>query len=235
MASDLNGSPDLSKDQTAGAGPSQPQRNFGGDTSPTAKYQRVQLSPETKFKPMRGSDDEGVACPDVLHSHVSMDFFDPKGVRKLSRTLSRVSAKELPISEEPREEEESEISEEALKTDDQFDFEKAVRTYIRKYVSNFSILLLIILTDMILNRKGEADIKTRQLGVLFENLGVVGLGASASYQQTLGSLFNPMNVIHKLQSFRHPPLRNILTDFEGVVRPGEMLRPYPNQIFSSCS
>lgn len=75
----------------------------------------------------------------------------------------------------------------------------------------------------LLHRREEADIKTRQLGVLFEDLQVVGLGASASFQQTLGSIFNPMNLVHKIQSIRRPPLRNILTDFEGVVRPGEML------------
>jgi hypothetical protein len=59
---------------------------------------------------------------------------------------------------------------------------------------------------------------------MFHNLGVVGLGAAASYQDNLGSLLNPMMVIEKLQALRHPPLRDILSGFEGVIRPGEMLR-----------
>jgi len=64
----------------------------------------------------------------------------------------------------------------------------------------------------------------RELGVMFEGLKVVGLGASASYQPTLGSILNPMAAIERFQAMRHPPLRDILSEFEGVVRPGEMLR-----------
>jgi ATP-binding cassette subfamily G (WHITE) protein 2 (SNQ2) len=72
-------------------------------------------------------------------------------------------------------------------------------------------------------RRDEADIKSRELGVLFENVRVVGLGASASFQPTLGSLLNPLNILESIQYVRHPPLRDILSGFEGVVRPGEML------------
>ena len=64
----------------------------------------------------------------------------------------------------------------------------------------------------------------RELGVMFEGLKVVGLGASASYQHTVGSVLNPMAAIEQLQTMLHPPLRDILSEFEGVVRPGEMLR-----------
>lgn len=60
--------------------------------------------------------------------------------------------------------------------------------------------------------------------MLFEDLRVVGLGASASLQPTFGSLLNPMGIIDAVKTMRHPPLRNILSGFEGVVRPGEMLR-----------
>jgi ATP-binding cassette, subfamily G (WHITE), member 2, SNQ2 len=79
---------------------------------------------------------------------------------------------------------------------------------------------------MPLKRRDEADIKSRQLGVVFENLRVVGLGASASLQPTLGSLLNPLNLVAKILSLRHPPLKDIISGFEGVVRPGEMLREY---------
>jgi ATP-binding cassette subfamily G (WHITE) protein 2 (SNQ2) len=74
------------------------------------------------------------------------------------------------------------------------------------------------------SRKEEAHIKNRELGVMFRDLRVVGLGASASYQLTLGSLFNPFSVLEAIQEARHPPVRDILTGFEGVVRPGQMLR-----------
>ncbi|KAJ7471522.1 pleiotropic drug resistance ABC transporter [Mycena galericulata] len=69
----------------------------------------------------------------------------------------------------------------------------------------------------------DAEIEQRELGVVFENLRVVGLGASASYQPTLGSTLNPLSIIESIQTLRHPPLRNILDGISGVVRPGEML------------
>jgi hypothetical protein len=62
---------------------------------------------------------------------------------------------------------------------------------------------------------------------MFKDLRVVGLGATASYQPTFGSFFNPRIILQKIQALRHPPLRDILSGFEGVVRPGEMLRMHP--------
>ena len=61
---------------------------------------------------------------------------------------------------------------------------------------------------------------------MFKDLQVVGVGASAIYQPTLGSILNPLNVQQYINNFRHPALRNILSGFEGCVRPGEMLREY---------
>jgi ATP-binding cassette subfamily G (WHITE) protein 2 (SNQ2) len=59
---------------------------------------------------------------------------------------------------------------------------------------------------------------------MFKDLHVVGLGAAASFQPTFGSMLNPKAILENIQTWRHPPLRDILTGFEGVVRPGEMLR-----------
>ena len=73
-------------------------------------------------------------------------------------------------------------------------------------------------------RRDQAQHKTRELGVMFKDLKVVGLGASASYQPTLGSVLNPLNALEAINAFRHPPIKDILTGFEGVIRPGEMLR-----------
>ncbi len=58
---------------------------------------------------------------------------------------------------------------------------------------------------------------------MFENLRVVGLGATASYQPTLGSTLNPLGIVEGIQAARHPHTRDILSGFEGVVYPGEML------------
>jgi len=62
--------------------------------------------------------------------------------------------------------------------------------------------------------------------VVFKDLRVVGLGATASHAPTLSSLFNPFSVVGAIQSLIHPPVRDIISGFEGVVRPGEMIRQY---------
>jgi hypothetical protein len=74
-------------------------------------------------------------------------------------------------------------------------------------------------------RRHRAGIQSRELGVLFKDLHVVGLGAAASYQTTFDSVFNPKIILENFRTMRHPPLRDILTGFEGVLQPGEMLRP----------
>ncbi|KAF9817918.1 hypothetical protein IEO21_03112 [Rhodonia placenta] len=68
-----------------------------------------------------------------------------------------------------------------------------------------------------------SDVKRRELGVLFDNLRVVGLGTSAAQQPTMGSILNPVNWLSGIQHIRHPATRDILNGFEGVVKPGEML------------
>ena len=70
----------------------------------------------------------------------------------------------------------------------------------------------------------ESDIQRRELGVMFKDLRVIGLGATASHQTTFGSFLNPLNLFKTINEIRHPALRDILRGFEGVVRPGEMLR-----------
>lgn len=75
-----------------------------------------------------------------------------------------------------------------------------------------------------MGRQDEESIKKRELGVAFQDLHVQGLGAGASYQETVGSLLNPLNIPARIHEARHPSVRDILYGFEGVVRPGEMLR-----------
>ncbi|KAK0192729.1 pleiotropic drug resistance ABC transporter [Armillaria mellea] len=131
---------------------------------------------------------------------VDYDFFDPTGVAGLQRRLSRISTRTHDDNIRPTNDSDVTLS---IPTDGTFDLEKTMRAVVK--------------------RREEANIKDRQLGVVFENLRVVGLGATASYQETLGSTLNPLNIVNNIRTARHPPLRDILSGFEGVVRPGEMI------------
>ncbi|KAF8622877.1 hypothetical protein AX15_006680 [Amanita polypyramis BW_CC] len=75
----------------------------------------------------------------------------------------------------------------------------------------------------IVRRLDEANIKSRELGIMFRDLRIVGLVSSASYIPTFGSTLNPFIILENIQNIRRPSLQNILSGFEGVVRPGEML------------
>ncbi|KAI0922386.1 hypothetical protein AcV7_005930 [Taiwanofungus camphoratus] len=75
----------------------------------------------------------------------------------------------------------------------------------------------------VMEKSHQSGIQRRELGVMFENLKVIGAGSSTTYQPTLGSILNPLNLIELIQSIRHPATREILSGFDGVVRPGEML------------
>ena len=66
----------------------------------------------------------------------------------------------------------------------------------------------------------------RKLGVMFRDLRVVGLGVGTAVQHTVLSLLYPKSIKKHIDTLRHPPLRDVISGFEGVVLPGEMLRTY---------
>lgn len=105
-----------------------------------------------------------------------------------------------------------------------FYLEQTLQDVVRRFVLPDFCVLPALMKTFSLNRRNEAQIKSRELGVMFRNLNVIGAGATSSYQPTLGSIFSPATMIEAIQNAIHPPLRNILNKFEGVVRPGEMLR-----------
>ncbi|EJD42304.1 pleiotropic drug resistance ABC transporter [Auricularia subglabra TFB-10046 SS5] len=172
-------------------------------------------------------------------SRVSIDYFDPPGVGELRRTLTDQSEHQhhhthhehhehpvSPVAEPQHPYQQSQHSasqysqhtqrDAAVDSDnsasqssatltvgDNFDFERTVRHVVRK--------------------AEESNIKTRSIGVAFRDLRVQGLGASAAHQETVGSLFSPLAMVDKIREARHPHVRDILSGFSGVVRPGEML------------
>lgn len=70
-------------------------------------------------------------------------------------------------------------------------------------------------------RDAEAGFKKRELGVTWQNLSVDVLAAEAAVNENLISQFNVPQLIKDFR--RKPPLKRILSDSHGCVKPGEML------------
>ncbi|KDN70652.1 putative ABC-2 type transporter [Colletotrichum sublineola] len=72
--------------------------------------------------------------------------------------------------------------------------------------------------------------KTRHSGVVFRNLTVKGIGLGASLQPTVGDVFLALPRKIKMlfthgpkTAFAKPPVRELISHFDGCVRPGELL------------
>ncbi|KAG0695683.1 ABC-2 type transporter-domain-containing protein [Suillus ampliporus] len=76
---------------------------------------------------------------------------------------------------------------------------------------------------LVLSSRQDEGIKDRELGVMFKDLRVIGVGSRTSLQPTVGDPFHPSTILRKISQRRHPSTKDILSGFEGVVTPGEML------------
>jgi len=74
------------------------------------------------------------------------------------------------------------------------------------------------------NRQHDSGVRRRELGVYFKNLQVTGVGAVASQQAMVGSIFNPKAIWEGFRHSQRRSTRTILHDFNGVIKPGETLR-----------
>ena len=79
-------------------------------------------------------------------------------------------------------------------------------------------------------QEGSEEEKTRHHGVIFKNLTVKGMGIGAALQPSVGDFFlNPGRLIKNLiskgprKAAGKPPVRTIIDDFSGCIRPGEMI------------
>lgn len=79
-------------------------------------------------------------------------------------------------------------------------------------------------------QEASEEEKTRHAGVVFKNLTVKGMGLGAALQPSVGDLFLGLprllkNLISKgpRAAAGKPPVRTIIDDFSGCIKPGEML------------
>ena len=74
-------------------------------------------------------------------------------------------------------------------------------------------------------RKEEKEgVLRRELGVSFNHLKVTGDGSGLAYGPSMGEILTgPSRIGSAIKAMRHPTRKNILVDFTGAVRPGEML------------
>ena len=79
------------------------------------------------------------------------------------------------------------------------------------------------------NRQANSeDEKTRHVGVVFKNLTVKGMGLGAALQRTIGDPFMALprlltGLVSGKRTARKPPVRTLIDNFNGCIRPGEML------------
>ncbi|KAF2642827.1 hypothetical protein P280DRAFT_276326 [Massarina eburnea CBS 473.64] len=80
-------------------------------------------------------------------------------------------------------------------------------------------------------RQAQSDEeKTRHLGVIFKNLTVKGVGVGAALQPSVGDIFlGPARFVKNMfskgprKAAGKPPVRTLIDDFSGCIKPGEML------------
>ncbi|KAL1794536.1 hypothetical protein ACET3X_007957 [Alternaria dauci] len=79
-------------------------------------------------------------------------------------------------------------------------------------------------------QEASEEEKTRHQGVIFKHLTVKGMGIGAALQPSVGSIFlDPVRLVKNLltkgprQAAGRPPVRTLLDDFSGCIRPGEMV------------
>ncbi|THH03170.1 hypothetical protein EW145_g6471 [Phellinidium pouzarii] len=175
-------------------------------------------------------------------SRVSLAHFDPEGVKHLFKRISEVSfAMDGPLSRSWAQmsvEEElptieldkyaMQASRFSLESKDTMESSPSSvasdgpdELYNKKNVPPFDLELALRETIK------QHDLRHLPLGLAFKDLCIFGFDMSPSsgnaLQSTLGSLLNPVEWVKNLVKMRHPCTRRVISGFEGVVNPGEML------------
>ncbi|WFD34805.1 hypothetical protein MCUN1_001649 [Malassezia cuniculi] len=142
------------------------------------------------------------SCPS-RHREVSVDEFDPAGVRELRKSIVSGAHANFPaIQEDP--EKGHGLTHDPFATDSKFDLEM----FIRKVLSDVQ----------------TENNEPREMGVAFQGLTVTGTGVGAKLGDTVGSMVTaPIDTLMNAGSIFKPPVKYILRDVTGCVKPGEML------------
>ncbi|CAE6452528.1 unnamed protein product [Rhizoctonia solani] len=157
---------------------------------------------------------------------VPADHFDAEGCAALSPTLSRLSQKEhhpFPSPTQSRRPDLIDEAERGNKSDPASTRPESIGTLVESGGADNGKFDFAHHVRALLNQADDEDIKHRKLSVGFSDLTVQGLGAAAKYQPTIWSLWSPKAIKQGIHEARHPPVKNILSNFNGTVKSGEML------------
>ena len=76
----------------------------------------------------------------------------------------------------------------------------------------------------VIREQQQKNNEPRKMGLAFKDLTVTGYGVGAKLNSTVGSLLlSPVEALMNIGSLIHPPVKYILRDITGCVKPGEML------------
>ncbi|KAK0564174.1 ATP-binding cassette transporter snq2 [Tilletia horrida] len=166
--------------------------------APTPQVADGQATPTT----LRGTRQRSSST----HS-IPVGTLDPDGTAELTRKLTASSARQAAVA---RHEDAAKV-EEGQPTFNPFDDK-----------GNFDLELF--LKHVFERSAAEKGSRPREMGVAFRNLSVVGVGSGVALSNSMSSLLlEPFRAIMNIRQMFNPPLRKILHDFTGFVRPGEML------------
>ncbi|KAK9451951.1 putative plasma membrane ATP-binding cassette transporter [Limtongia smithiae] len=78
--------------------------------------------------------------------------------------------------------------------------------------------------QQIIQKLDDQGIRRRSTGIFFKSLTAVGVDQAASFAPSMGEVFrSTLFFFQRIRAGRHIPVRNIIEDFNGLVRKGELL------------
>ena len=186
------------------------------DTVPTTndEVHQIYASSSSEFDIEKQRSSRTSSGSEVIHDHVDIQYAERQfeDLKRRYSNLSRVASGGSRVKGLHEKTQEQEVEEES---DDEFDLEDVLRDRHR--------------------REMEHDIKPKHLGVIFEDVTVRGYGGAKYFIRTFPdafvSFFNVWGTAKTIFGKKKGTEFDILSDFTGCVRPGEVSLP---TTFGSC-